>query len=150
MLYLQKHLKHLLLPLVVAAVVFTTAGCPKDPYMAAIKGSDDVAEGVHQSVATIGKLYSEGAPGVDDAYKVSAGHYLDVITDCNMGFRKSVVTAHNSGLVAKQAFLPIADSFVTCTQKALPPGGATQSALKAVDSAIKGISLAISNAKGGK
>lgn len=132
----------------VLALALTFIGCPKDPYSAAIKGSDDVAEGVHQSVVAVGKLYSQGT--VDDAYKVTAGHYLDVVTDCNMSFRKSAVTAHAAGQVGVQAYLPLADSFVQCTQKAIKPTGTAQNILHALDTAINGVSAAIANAKGGK
>jgi hypothetical protein len=140
---------NLFLPLAVLSLALFVAGCPvKDPYRAAIKGSDDVSTGVHEAVVTISKLYSQGV--ADDAYKVAAAHYLDEITNCNMTFRKSVVTTHASGQAGAQAFLPIADSFVSCARQALPPTGPAQGALKAVDSAINGISLAISSAKGGK
>lgn len=130
----------------VVALALVLMGCKDSPYTAALKGSDDVAAGVHESIVAVGKLYSQGT--VDDAYKVAAGHYLDVVTDCNMGFRKSVVTAHAAGQTGIQAFLPIADSFVVCTQKAVKPTGTTQNVLHAVDTAINGISVAISNAKG--
>lgn len=139
--------KYLVLTLLLVSSSLFITGCPKDPYTAALKGSDDVAAGVHQSIVTIGKLYSQGV--ADDAYKAAAGHYLGIVTDCNMSFRKSVVDVHNAGQVGVAAFLPIADSFVSCTQKALPPGGPS-SALKAVDSAINGVKLAIASAKGGK
>lgn len=136
----------LLLPL-----LLLLSGCPKDPYRAALQGSDGVANGVHSSVLTISQLYSKGV--ASDSYKAEAAKYLDAITDCNMSFRKAVVSAHTSGQKGVPAYLLVADSFVKCTQQAVPPTASNadlSNALKAVDAAISGVSLAISNAKGGK
>ncbi len=123
-------------------------GCPKDPYRAAIKGSDDVSNGVHSAVVAIGKLYSQGV--ADDNYKAGASFYLNVITDCNMGFRKSVVDAHKSGAIGAQSYLPLADAFVSCGRRVVPPKGPGQNYLQAVDTSINAIELAVASSKGGK
>lgn len=135
------------------AVLFSVlllSGCPKDPYRAAVSGSDDVAQGVGSAIKITAAYYSTGT--FNDAQKAKAAQYLTVVTDCNITFRKAVVDVHNAGQVGVSAFLPIADGFVTCVNNSAPLSGdpAVQNALKAVDSAIRGISLAIASAKGVK
>lgn len=137
----------LILAIAVACMMTQAIGCPKDPYRAALQGSDGVSNGVHEAIVTIGNLYSQGV--ASDSYKVAAARYLDGITDCNMIFRKTVVQTHNAGQTGAAAFLPIANAFVTCTEKQVPPSGPADNVLKVVETAINGISLAIQNAKGG-
>jgi len=135
----------LLLPL-----LLLLSGCPKDPYRAAIQGSDDVANGVSSGIKITAKYYSVGT--FSDSQKVFAATYLTVVTDCNITFRKNVTDVHNSGQVGIAAFLPIADGFVNCVNNSAPLSRdpKVQDALKMVDSAIRSISLAISSAKGVK
>lgn len=134
---------------VLSATLFL-GGCPKDPYRAAIQGSDDVANGVSSGIKITAKYYSVGT--FNDSQKALAAKYLTVVTDCNITFRKSVTDVHNSGQIGIAAFLPIADGFVTCVgnSASLSADPKVQDALKMVDSAIRGISLAISSAKGVK
>jgi len=132
----------------VVVVVLLLSGCPKDPYRAAIQGSDDVASAVHASIQVTAGYYSNGT--FSDAQKATAAKYFTIVTDCNLSFRKSVVAAHNSGQTVASAFLPVADSFVTCVKNSAPVGADPKisGVLQAVDTAINGISLAISSAKG--
>lgn len=125
-------------------------GCPKDPYRAAIQGSDDVASSVHAVIKVTGTYYSNGT--FNDSQKATVARYLTIVTDCNMTFRKSVVSTHNAGLTGVSAFLPIADSFVSCVKTSAPvvADPKVENVLKAVDTAINGISLAVQSAKGGK
>lgn len=135
--------------LVLLLAVFV-AGCPKDPYRAAIQGSADVSNAVSAAIKITGSYYSGGL--FNDAQKATAAKYFTIVTDCNMTFRKSVTDVHNAGQTGVSAFLPIADGFVTCVKNSAPvvDDPKVSGVLKAVDTAINGISLAISSAKGGK
>ena len=125
-------------------------GCPKDPYRASIQGSADVSQAVSSAVKITASYYSTGK--LSDQKKVTVAGVLNTVTDCNMTFRKAVVDAHNAGLVGISAYLPIADSFVRCAevspQVLADPNAAN--ILKAVDTAIRGVSLAVASAKGVK
>lgn len=139
-----------LFAIIIVIASFSIAGCPKDPYRASIQGSDDVANGVSTGIKITAKYYSVGT--FNDSQKAFAAKYLTVVTDCNITFRKSVTDVHNAGQVGIAAFLPIADGFVNCVNNSAPLSGEpkVQDALKIVDSAIRSISLAISNVKGVK
>lgn len=132
------------------ATVLLASGCPKDPYRAAIQGSADVSQAVASGIKITASYYASGA--FNDAQKTTAAKYFTIVTDCNMTFRKAVVDVHNAGQVGAQAFLPIADSFVTCVQSSAPVAAdpKVSNVLKAVDTAIKGISVAVASAKGVK
>jgi hypothetical protein len=130
------------------AFVLLVAGCPSDPYRAAIQGSDDVSQAVHSAINITATYYSNGT--FNDAQKATAAKYYTIVTDCNMSFRKAVIGAHTAGQTVASAFLPIADSFVTCVKNSAPIASdqKVSDVLKVVDVSIQGISLAISNAKG--
>src|SRR6266403_2504857 len=133
----------LLLPL-----LLLLSGCPKDPYRAALQGSADVSQAVSSAIKITTSYYTAGT--IDDKKKAQVASVLDVVTNCNTVFRKSIVNTHNSGQTIKQSFLPIADSFVHCAQitPQVMNDPSVTNILKAVDTAINGVSLAISNAKG--
>lgn len=135
---------------VVILMALSLAGCPKDPYRAAIQGSSDVSQAVSSAIKITASYYSAGT--FNDGQKATAARYLTVVTDCNMTFRKAVVDVHVAGQTGAQAFLPIADSFVVCVQNSAPVSTDPKvtNVLKAVDSAIKGINVAVASAKGGK
>jgi len=126
------------------------AGCPKDPYRAAIQGSADVSNAVSSGIKITASYYSAGT--FNDTQKAMAAKYFTVVTDCNMTFRKAVTDVHNAGQTGTQAFLPIADSFVNCVRSSAPVASDPKVAnvLTATDSAIRGIELAIASAKGTK
>ena len=134
----------------IVIVMVSMSGCPKDPYNASVKGSSDVSQAVSSAIKITASYYSAGT--FNDGQKATAARYLTVVTDCNMTFRKNVVDVHTAGQVGIQAYLPIADGFVTCVQNSAPISSDPKvvNELKAVDSAIKGISIAISSAKGVK
>ena len=133
---------------VVAALLL--AGCTQDPYRAAIKASSDVSQAVSSAIKITASYYSAGT--INDAKKAQVAGILNIVTDCNMSFRKSVVATHTAGQTGITAFLPIANSFVQCAQ--ISPQVMTDptasNILKAVDTAIHGVSVAIANAKGAK
>ena len=133
--------------LFVVAALFLMA-CTSDPYKAAIKGSSDVSQAVSSAIKITAAYYSAGT--FSDAQKATAAKYFTIVTDCNLTFRKSVVDIHNAGKTGVQAFLPIADGFVSCVKNSAPvvSDQKVSNVLKAVDTAMNGISLAISNAKG--
>lgn len=132
--------------LVLFLAVFV-AGCPKDPYRAAIQGSSDVSQAVSSAIKITSSYYSTGVFG--DAQKATAAKYFTVVTDCNMSFRKAVTDVHNAGQTGVSAFLPIADSFVKCVKDSAPATSDSklENVLKTVDTTINGISLAVSSAK---
>jgi hypothetical protein len=136
--------------LVLLPLVLFLSGCPKDPYGAAIKGSSDVSQAVSSAVKITASYYSAGT--IDDAKKAQVAGVLNIVTVCNITFRKAVVDAHNAGQTGVSAFLPIADSFVRCTQQAPQVTGDIKvlNILKAVDTAISGVRVAVSGAKGGQ
>lgn len=126
------------------------SGCPKDPYRVAIQGSSDVSQAVSSAVKITASYYSAGT--IDDVKKAQVAGVLNIVTDCNMSFRKSVVATHNAGQTGVAAFLPIADSFVHCAQVSpqVMADPAASNILKAVDTAVNGVAVAVSNAKGAK
>src|SRR6266851_3412397 len=117
-------------------------GCPKDPYRASIQGSADVSQAVSSAIKITASYYSTGK--LSDQKKATVAGVLNTVTDCNMTFRKAVVDTHNAGVVGTEAYLAIADSFVRCAevspQVLADPNAAN--ILKAVDTAIRGVSLA--------
>ena len=135
---------------VVLGLVVLLSGCPKDPYRAAIQGSSDVSQAVSSAVKITAEYYSIGK--LSDQKKIAVAGVLNTVTDCNMIFRKGVVDVHNAGLVGVSAYLPLADTFVRCAQVSPQVMGDPTAAnvLKAVDAAIKGVSLAVASAKGAK
>lgn len=135
----------LLLPL-----ILLISGCPKDPYRAAIQGSADVSQAVSSGIKITASYYSTGT--FNDSQKATAAKYFTIVTDCNMAFRKAVVDVHNAGQTGVQAFLPIADSFVSCVKNSAPVTADQKvlNVLNATDTAIKGVEVAISSAKGAK
>lgn len=135
--------------LAILAISVGLNGCPvQDPYRASIKGSSDVSQAVSSGIKITTAYYAAGT--FNDNQKALAASIFTVVTDCNMKFRKSVVDVHNAGQTGVQAFLPIADAFVYCAQTSRPIDldPAVLNVLKATDSAIKGISLAIASTKG--
>jgi hypothetical protein len=141
-------LSALLLPVV--ALCTMAVGCPKDPYRASIQGSSDVSQAVSSAVKITASYYSAGT--INDAKKAQVATVLNTVTDCNMTFRKAVTDVHNTGQTGVSAFLPVADSFVHCAQLS-PQMKADPTAfniLKAVDTAINGVEVAVASAKGGK
>lgn len=125
------------------------AGC-KDAYRAAIQGSADVSQAVSSGIKITASYYANGT--FNDAQKATAAKYFTIVTDCNMTFRKAIVDVHNAGQVGAQAFLPIADSFVACVKTSAPVAADPKVAnvLQAIDTAIRGISVAVASAKGAK
>ena len=126
------------------ALAVSLAGCPKDPYRAAIQGSDDVSQAVHSAIKITASYYAAGT--FNDAQKAAAATYFTIVTDCNMTFRKAATGVHNAGQTGVGAFLPIADSFVACAKTSVSDPKVSN-VLKAVDTAINGISLAVQSAK---
>lgn len=141
------HKRHISVILVLMAALWLS-GCPKDPYRAAIQGSADVSQAVSSAINITASYYTAGT--INDAKKAQVAAVLDTVTSCNMTFRKAVTDLHNAGQTGVSAFLPVADSFVHCAQlspqvKADPTAA---NILKAVDSAINGVEVAVANAKG--
>ena len=136
--------------LAVLLVVFSMSGCPKDPYRASIQGSSDVSQAVSSAVKITANYYTAGT--INDAKKAQVGAVLDTVTNCNMIFRKAATDTHNAGQVGVAAFLPIADAFVHCAQISpqMKADVTASNILKAVDTAINGVEVAVAGAKGGK
>jgi len=107
-----------------------------------------------QAVSSAVKITASyyGAGTINDLKKAQVANVLENVTNCNMTFRKAVVDAHNAGLTGVESFLPIADSFVHCAQMtpSVMSDPSAMNILKAVDTAINGVRLAVSNAKGAK
>lgn len=143
----QRRLRLLAIPLLVL-LALQLSGCPKDPYVASLKGSADVSQAVSSAIKITASYYSTGK--LNDQKKKDIANVLNIVTDCNMTFRKSVVDTHNAGLVGISSYLPIADSFVHCAQMSpqVMNDPNASSILKAVDTAINGVSLAVASAKG--
>src|SRR6266403_271712 len=127
-------------------LILSLSGCPKDPYRAAIQGSADVSNAVSAGIKITSAYYSAGT--FNDSQKATAAKYFTIVTDCNMAFRKAVVNVHSMGATGASAFLPIADSFVSCVKNSAPVADdpKVRNVLQAVDTAINGISLAVQSA----
>jgi hypothetical protein len=143
----MKSAKRIAILFVVAMAVLMTAGCPKDPYRASIQGSKEVSDGVAAAITITSSYYTSSA--INDSQKAAIGNFLNTVTDCNIKFRASVVAAHNAGQTGISAFLPIADSFVQCAEvnRSVMSDLKVYNILKAVDTAINGVALAVASAK---
>jgi hypothetical protein len=86
------------------------SGCPKDPYRAAIQGSDDVAQAVSAAIPFIAQYYSAGK--LNDQEKAQAAGYLQSVTQANQTFRHAVVAAHTSGVKGNASYVALAQAFV--------------------------------------
>jgi len=109
-----------------------------------------VSQAVSSAIKITTAYYANGT--INDSAKATVASYLTIVTDCNMTFRRAAVNVHNSGAAGATAFLPIANSFVSCAQNSAPVIGniVVQNYLKAVETAINGIGLAVQSAKGAK
>jgi len=98
--------------LAILSVVLALAlsGCPKDPYRAAIQGSDDVSQAVSAAIPFLAQYYSAGK--LNDAEKAQAAGYLQSVTQANQTFRHAVVAAHTSGVKGNAAYVALAQAFV--------------------------------------
>src|SRR6266403_284474 len=99
---MEEQMRHLhqhrrLASLLLLPLLLLLNGCPKDPYRAAVQGSDDVSQAVGSAIKITASYYSAGT--FSDGQKAFAARYLTVVTDCNITFRKAVVDVHNSGQV---------------------------------------------------
>jgi hypothetical protein len=138
----------LLLPL-----LLLSSGCPKDPYTAAIKASDDVANAVHAAITVATDYYGTGK--LSDGEKAQVANYLNLVTDSNMKFRHDVVAAHTQGATVPAIYLQFAQAFVNSVPtdplafqyKSVDAQDKFKSVLGAVKTAINAISLMISGAK---
>lgn len=137
----------------VMVLAVAMAGCPKDPYRAALAGSDDVASAVKSAITITTSYYGTGK--LNDAEKKTVADYLNNVTDANMTFRHGIVAAHTSGTTGNAAYLALAQQFVNAVPTD-PTAFHYYSAdsqqkfatvLGAVKTAINGISLAIQQAK---
>jgi hypothetical protein len=144
----MKRQKKVLCIALLVVFCFVASGCPRDPYRAAIQGSQDVSQSVSSAIKITAVYYSNGT--FNDGQKATAAKYFTIVTDCNMAVRKAVTDVHNSGATGASAFLPIADSFVNCVRTSAPVSGdkTVANVLQSVDTAINGISLAVASAKG--
>src|ERR1700747_2027513 len=139
---------------VVLALALT--GCPKNPYDAAIKGSDDVAQAVSAAIPFIAQYYSAGK--LTDQEKANAASYLTTVTTSNQTFRKNVNAAHAAGATGSTAYVAIAQAFVnsvpTDPRAFQYKSGDAQTkfneVLGAVKDALDGILLLIQSGKAGK
>jgi hypothetical protein len=136
-------------------LVLSASGCPKEPYRAALSGSDSVAASVHAAIDITSQYYSSNL--VNDQEKKVVGEALQVVTESNMTFRSCATAYHNSGALGKSPYLACASSFVLKTASFDPTTFGFKNAkaqadlsnyLKAVKTAIDGVSLAVQSAKG--
>jgi hypothetical protein len=143
------------LVLSVCLLVLFASGCPKTPYRAALAGSDDVAASVHAAIDITAQYYTSSL--VNDQEKQTVGAGLQAVTEGNLAFRDCVVNAHNAGQLNKAPYLACASAFVTRVSSFNPASFGFKSAkaqtdlgnyLKAVKTAIDGVSLAVQSAKG--
>jgi hypothetical protein len=134
--------------LVLLPLVLLLSGCPKDPYRASLQGSADVSQAVSSAIKISVSYYGTGK--LNDVKKNQIASVLNTVTDCNMTFRRAVVDAHNAGLTGATSFLPIADSFVHCAEMTpqVKQDPNVFNILKAVDTAIRGVGLAVASSKG--
>jgi hypothetical protein len=145
--------RRLSLSIVTILLAVGLAGCPKDPYRAALAGSDDVASAVHSAITITTSYYGTGK--LNDAEKATIAGYLNSVTDANMKFRHGVEAAHTSGATGNAAYLNLAQDFIN----AVPTDPTAfryfsadsqqkfATVLGAVKTAINGISLALQRAK---
>lgn len=138
----------------IIALAVVLSACPKDPYRAAIQGSDDVASSVSAAVKIATSYY--GSALIDDQEKAQVADYLNLVTNGNMAFRHCVVAAHTAQVGGATAYVACADAFITQVRNVNPstfhfknPKSQAELSnyLQAVATAINGISLAIENSK---
>ena len=102
--------KRLIILGILLGMALVLSGCPKNPYDAAIKGSDDVAQAVSKAIPFIAQYYSAGK--LTDQEKSTAASYLMTVTILNQTFRKNVNAAHAAGATGPAAYAAIAQAFV--------------------------------------
>lgn len=140
--------------LTLCLLVLQSSGCPKDPYTASLKASDDVSNAVHSAIKVATQYYSTGK--LTDSEKAAVAGYLNTVTDANMTFRHNVVAAHTAGAVGNTQYLQIAQAFVNAVPtdplafqyKSADAQKEFTTVLGAIKTLLNGISLTISNAKG--
>jgi hypothetical protein len=141
---------------VVALALWLSAfGCPKDPYRASIKASDDVSQAVSKAIPFIGEYYTAGK--LTDEEKANAAGYLTLVTTGNQTFRKNVNAAHAAGATGPAAYVAIAQAFVNSVPtdplafryKSVDAQNKFKEVLGAVKSILDGIVLVIQNSKAG-
>lgn len=139
------------------ALCLLAIGCPKSAYRACLAASDDVASSVSAAIHITGTYYTDNLVNEDE--KKTVGNYLTIVTEANMAFRRCAVAAHNAGSVGNNPYIDCAQAFEASASVADPASFGFKNPkaqaelsvyLKAVQTAINGIGLAIQNAKGGK
>lgn len=137
----------LLLPLLIL-VTSGFGGCPKDPYTASMAGSKNLSDAVSDALTIIPLLEADKL--ITQAQEKDVLGYLGKITVANQTFRNTAKTLHQGGTTGVTAYLSAADLFVKDVQNQqlvnMPPK--LQPYLTAIDAAIKGVEIAVSNAKG--
>jgi hypothetical protein len=137
-------------------VVLLLSGCPKDPYVTAIKASADVSAAVSAALPVVASYYTAGK--INDAQKARVAAFLGNVTDANMKFRQGAVSLHNAGATGTAAYVALAQDFVN----SLPTDPTAffyyskdsqdqfNAVLLAVKTAINGVLLLVESAKGAK
>jgi hypothetical protein len=152
---MKKH-SRVVIPAFLILAVLLTAGCPKDPYTAAMAASLDVSNGVNDGLKVIAQLRQDGL--ITQAELADYAGYLGSVTTLNGTFRTSVKQVHAGGATTKAAYVAAADTFVTNANNpailaalhiANPQAQAkVQTFMTAIKTALDGIQTAINAAKG--
>jgi hypothetical protein len=141
--------RHRRLALALLPLVLLLSGCPKDPYTAAMAGSKDVSDAISAAIPVVHQLEVDKL--ITSAQQSDVLGYLTKVTEANQTFRTTVKQVHttNAGNGPAQ-YLNAADVFVNAVknQTVVNVPAKLQPYLTAIDTAIKGIEIAISNAKG--
>jgi hypothetical protein len=86
------------------------AGCPKDPYTAAMQASLSVSDSVAQAIPIVQQLQTSNVLTPDETRSVYG--YLQSVTVGNGVFRHTAQSLHASGQTKAAAYIAAADTFV--------------------------------------
>jgi len=138
-----------IIPLLIACIFL--AGCPKDPYRAAIQGSDTVAQSVKSAIDIAVDVHAAGL--ISDNEFGSTLHIVDYFNTVNAEFLSAVKQIHASGETGPAKYLETAAIMVDKAQR-LSSGGfpgisndKVRTALLTIKTAIDGVALSIQKAR---
>lgn len=132
------------------------SACSKDPYTASMAASLDISNGVNDALTTLTALRQSDL--ITQAEMAQYATYLGNLTTLNGVFRTSVKTIHSNAAAPKSAYIAAASTFVVNANNPTvlaalhvvnPQAQAkVQTFMLAISTALNGIQVAISQAKG--
>lgn len=148
--------RKIVIPVFMILLLLSMSSCSRDPYTASMAASLDISNGVNDALTTLTALRQSDL--ITQAEMAQYATYLGNLTTLNGVFRTSVKTIHSNAAAPKSAYIAAASTFVVNANNPTvlaalhvvnPQAQAkVQTFMLAISTALNGIQVAISQAKG--